>query len=182
MTRNADRNNVKPMVGGVAPMVIVFCLLATNNTMPSCYFRQHTFNNGVHNGVLGVALIRVVNAVSFLAGDNLFWVIFLMPFAYSAALIYVLAAPLALILCHARFAPGSVTVTIPLVRLELRHGLFDTAFSANLSSHSHSNNNARHAAHVKLPRPHIRRDGRSYQYSTRACGLGNQKYITEGAI
>lgn len=45
-----------------------------------------------------------------------------------------------------------------------------------------SNNNARHAAHVKLPRPHIRRDGRSYQYSTRACGLGNQKYITEGAI
>lgn len=45
-----------------------------------------------------------------------------------------------------------------------------------------SNNNARHAAHVKLPRPHIRRDGRSYQYSTRACGLGNSHFTIEGAI
>lgn len=47
---------------------------------------------------------------------------------------------------------------------------------------SHSNNNARHAAHVKLPRPHIRRDGRSYQYSTRACGLGNPYYITGAQV
>lgn len=51
-----------------------------------------------------------------------------------------------------------------------------------LATMHRSNNNARHAAHVKLPRPHIRRDGRSYQYSTRACGLGNCHFTMKGAI
>jgi len=45
-----------------------------------------------------------------------------------------------------------------------------------------SNNNAPHACPVKLPRRHIKHERRSYQYSTRACRLGNCHFTMKGAI
>lgn len=54
------------------------------------------------------------------------------------------------------------------------------AFCTGLNFHHASNNNAPRTCPVKLPRPHETREGRSYQYSTRACGLGNFYYTRGG--
>lgn len=182
MATNADRNNVKPVFRRIAPMVVVPCLFATGNAYPSGYSWQRALGDGVHYGVLGVALVWIANAITFVVINEFFGMIPLVPLVYLSTLVGVFSCPSALVLSHARFAPRYVAITITLVWLKLRNRLTCSTLRTSLGFHFAPNNNARHAAHVKLPRPHIRRDGRSYQYSTRACGLGNSYCSTEGLI
>jgi len=163
-------------------MVVIFCLLAADAASSSGHSWQRTLGDGVHHGILGVALVWIVGTVSHLAGDNFFRMIFLVFPANSAALIYVFATPFALVLRHASLAPREVAITITLVWLKLRNRLTYSALRTSLGFHFASNNNAASASHVMLSRQHVVHRRRGYQYNTCACCLDKSDYSTERVI
>ncbi len=178
MATNTDRNNVKPVFRRITPMVVMPCLFAADNAKSSCHFRQCSFDNSVHYGAFGAALVWVTSAVPFMVSDEFFGMVPLVPFVYLSTLVSIFSRPSALILSHACFTPREITIAITLVWLKLRNWLTRTALRTSLGFHSCSNNNAPHACPVKLPRRHIKHERRSYQYSTRARRLGNHYYTT----
>lgn len=179
VTMLAKRNDIKPVLWKIRPVMIMIGAIPTNTTGKRCRFRHTSRFYSPTNLVFGFSLFWISGFVLALNLSLYFWMFLDVSLVTGFYILLLHLISIVVILPKAFLAPGMMTVFVAWTLVEIVKRLGGSTLRTRLGFHRvYSKSNAPYAIPVQLPRPHVRHKRRRYQYSTRVCGLGNFNYST----